>query len=133
MTAPNLASYLRAAGARSWTWGTHDCCTFGAGWFLLHGYADPMALFRGRYTTARGALRVIRRHGGLVDAVRYGMLDARVPEADEPRLGDMAVIERPTDDGLNQACALFGGERWVSLSTRGLDSGPGVPLAIWRP
>lgn len=78
-------------------------------------------------------MRALRPYGGLVGAARRGMLDAGIREANEPCLGDMAIIERPTDDGLNQACALFGGERWVSLGIAGLDSGPAVPLAIWRP
>lgn len=59
-----LAAAVESARTRSFTWGTHDCAT----WAFdlrreLSGGDDTAALWRGRYRTARGATRVMRRLG----------------------------------------------------------------------
>jgi hypothetical protein len=59
-----LAATVDDARTRSFTWGTHDCAT----WAFdlrrdLTGGDDTAALWRGRYRTARGAPRVMRRLG----------------------------------------------------------------------
>lgn len=119
---------------RRFAWGAHDCCTFFADWAVLRGNVDPMAYLRGCYNRSEfAAMRTIMRHDGLLAAVTRGMIDALIPEVDEPLMGDMAVIERSTQDGLGLACALYGGVRWVSLGLRGIESGPARPLTVWRP
>lgn len=126
-----LSDYLAAAARRPWEWGEHDCCTFMAGWVISRGHSDPMAFMRGRYDSERSALRRIVSNGGLVELAKTGM--ASIPKVGIPQAGDVGVIERPTADGLNQACAIYGGERWVTLAAGGIDSAPAVPLAVWRP
>lgn len=59
-----LADRLEAAQAQPFAWGAHDCAT----WAFdlrrdLTGGADVAAAWRGRYRTALGALRVMRRLG----------------------------------------------------------------------
>ncbi|HCY99803.1 MAG: hypothetical protein A3D16_20725 [Rhodobacterales bacterium RIFCSPHIGHO2_02_FULL_62_130] len=59
-----LAAAVDDARSRSFTWGTHDCAT----WAFdlrrdLIGGDDTAAHWRGRYRTARGAARVMRRLG----------------------------------------------------------------------
>ena len=59
-----LAAAIEAARGRDFVWGTHDCAT----WAFdlrreLTGGDDTAALWRGRYRTARGAARVMRRLG----------------------------------------------------------------------
>lgn len=50
--------------AGPFVWGHADCCTSACDVFAkLHGI-DPMAPLRGRYSTARGAYRLITRAGG---------------------------------------------------------------------
>jgi hypothetical protein len=59
-----LAAAVDDARTRSFNWGTHDCATWA---FELRrdllGGDDTAALWRGRYRTARGAARVMRRLG----------------------------------------------------------------------
>lgn len=129
----NLGEYLQAAASRPWHWSRHDCCTYLAGWVVDRGHSDPMAFIRGKYRTGRGAMRRIKEGGGLLQLATYGMIDAGIPEADEPQTGDVGIIERPTEDGLNEACAIYSSGKWVSLGVRGLDAGPAVALAVWRP
>lgn len=58
-----LAAYLEPLRARAFAWGEHDCCTFAAGAVNAMTGVDPMPEFRGRYSTARGSVRALRRLG----------------------------------------------------------------------
>lgn len=128
-----LGDYLQQALRTPWAWGSADCCTFVAGWVVACGHADPMDFLRPLYTTERAAMLTIGRGGGLVDLWTRGMIDAGVPECDEPLAGDVAVLVADTEDGLNQACGIWTGERWATRTQSGLQFGPADPLRIWRP
>ncbi|MFN6976942.1 MAG: DUF6950 family protein [Gemmobacter sp.] len=65
-------------------WGQADCCTAACDVFAALTGTDPMAPLRGRYSTERGALRIIRRAGGwhaLIDALAAGAGLARCAPA----------------------------------------------------
>lgn len=64
-----LAAYLEPLRARPFGWGAHDCCTFTGGGVEAMTGEDPMPEFRGRYSTAIGSARALRRYGaGTLDA-----------------------------------------------------------------
>lgn len=64
-----LAAYLEPLRLRPFAWGERDCCLFCAGAVEAMTGVDPMPEFRGRYKTATGAVRALRRHGaGTLDA-----------------------------------------------------------------
>ncbi|MDF2603503.1 hypothetical protein [Sphingomonas sp.] len=58
-----LAAYLEPLRARPFVWGEHDCCIFAAGAVEAMTGVDPMPEFRGRYRTAIGSARALRRYG----------------------------------------------------------------------
>ena len=59
-----LASAIDTARVRLFVWGVHDCPTFAFETrMILTGGEDIAALWRGRYTTALGGARVMRRLG----------------------------------------------------------------------
>jgi hypothetical protein len=59
-----LAAAIDTARARPFIWGLHDCPTFAFETrMILTGGEDIAALWRGRYTTALGGERVMRRLG----------------------------------------------------------------------
>lgn len=58
-----LAAYLEPLRARPFAWGLHDCCTFTAGAVEAMTGVDPMPEFRGRYRTAIGSARALRKFG----------------------------------------------------------------------
>jgi hypothetical protein len=59
-----LAAAVEAARNRPFVWGKHDCPTFAFETrTALTGGADVAALWRGRYRTALGGHRVMRRLG----------------------------------------------------------------------
>ena len=58
-----IAAYLEPLRLRPFEWGRHDCCTFTAGAVEAMTGVDPMPEFRGRYSTAVGSARALRRFG----------------------------------------------------------------------
>lgn len=60
---PRLLAYLDEVADRGYAYGEHDCALFAAGGVLAMSGHDLAAPFRGRYATARGSVRALRRHG----------------------------------------------------------------------
>lgn len=59
-----LAAAIDTARAKPFVWGVHDCPTFAFEVrMILTGSEDVAALWRGRYTSALGGARVMRRLG----------------------------------------------------------------------
>jgi hypothetical protein len=130
----DLPDFLERAGRTPFAWGAHDCLLFPAAW--CRAGVDPVADFRGRYRTARGALRILKREGGLLDLASRQMAAAGlqpVPPA-EVAAGDVGVIRAPTPERtIAHVGAVFTGRLWVCLGAAGLVAGPFVADAAWRP
>jgi len=61
-----LHSFFEKRAAIPFAWGTHDCALTACDWIHALTGIDPAASLRGRYHTALGAARIIKRHGGLL-------------------------------------------------------------------
>jgi hypothetical protein len=127
----NLADFL-IAPRPVWDWRSHDCCRWVARWAVLNGTIDPMASIRDAYDDEASAMACIEAGGGLVPLWTRGAIEAGIPEADEARPGDIGIIARETECGTNEAAAIFGGARWITLAHRGIIAGPAEPLIVWR-
>lgn len=57
-----LDDVLRAAAERPFSWGENDCCLFAADCVASLTGRDFASDVRGKYSTANGALRVLRDH-----------------------------------------------------------------------
>jgi hypothetical protein len=79
----SLGEYLRDK-ARPFSWGKDDCCTFGCDWVNLRVGKDPMASWRGTYTTRREVQERIQREGGIFLVVERAMALCGLPRAPEP-------------------------------------------------
>jgi hypothetical protein len=86
-----LAAYLLKVQDRPFDWGTHDCCTLAADWALELIGVDPIAPYRGLYTNAVGARRLILKHGG-IEAAFTAALGSPVAPA-YARRGDLVLAE----------------------------------------
>ena len=67
-----LAQFIEARRAQPFAWGSNDCCIFAADWVEICTGEDHAKVWRGRYTSALGAARVLDEAGGveaLVDAL----------------------------------------------------------------
>lgn len=123
-----LRDFLRAAAERPFSWGEHDCLMWLAEWVGQQRGFDPAANWRGRYRTAMGATRILRRRGGAVAHLDLCLAPFGVRRTREPRRGDIAVVRAPEGDTggivLGHGVATFGAG---SLFVR-----PLPVVAAWR-
>lgn len=110
-----LVEYLHGARVRPFQFGQHDCSLFAADCVAAMTGNDMAADWRGRYSTMRGGLRVLRK-AGFDDHI--ALAASRFPEV-APLMaqpGDLAVV--PTDDG--PALGVVQGEAVYVLGPHGL-------------
>lgn len=60
-----LADFFKRAQVEPFVWGENDCALWVGSYIReVTGY-DPASSLRGRYKTALGCMRLLKRHGGL--------------------------------------------------------------------
>ena len=108
------------ARRRGFAWGLHDCPTFAFETRQrLTGGADVAALWRGRYSSARGGLRVMRRLGwDTLEAMGRSLLGAPIGSVQLAQRGDLVLTAGGTGYGV---CL---GARAVGMAPEGLVSLP---------
>jgi hypothetical protein len=112
-------------------WGQNDCCLFAANWVAKLTGVDPAASLRGKYTTAAGAARIIKRRGGMQAMVGkicaghgWPMVNPKLA-----RRGDVVLIEQATGPAL----AVCMGEHAAAAGPNGVSMVPTLSaLAGWR-
>ena len=94
-----LSSCIEEALQRPFEWGRHDCALFAADAVLAMTRVDLAAEWRGRYSTARGAIRVLRRDG---HDDHIACAAGHLPEVHPARaaIGDIMVVETPEGPAL---------------------------------
>lgn len=103
-----LHAYLAGLEGAVFAWGELDCALFAAGAVAAMTGIDPAAAYRGRYTTAVGSVRALRRYGAgsLADTISADFAERPVGHA---RRGDLVMV-----DGMVGVCigadAIFVGE-----------------------
>lgn len=118
-----LAAAITEARVRPFAWGSHDCATWA---FALRreltGGADVAARWRGRYRTAAGAARVMRRLGWTdLEAMGRALLGDPHPTVLFAQRGD--VVLGPDGFGI---CV---GASAVGIAPEGLVT---LPLSSYR-
>lgn len=78
----------------AFAWGEADCCTFAARIVLDMTGRDLLAVFRGKYRTARGAMRLINTGGGLESLISQ-RLGPPLPRVAQARRGDIVLAHTP--------------------------------------
>lgn len=110
-----LVAYLHAARLQPFAYGRHDCCLFAADAVAAMTGIDIAAPWRGRYTTLRGGIRVLRRSGYRDHVALAAAWFPEVP-AFSAQPGDLAVIA--TEAG--PALGVVQGEAVYVLGPQGL-------------
>ncbi len=99
-----LAQYLRARVAAPFEWGKYDCALFACDAAQVATGVDLAQEFRGRYSTERGAAKVIRAFcgGGLEQLAEKIAAQFEIPEVQVlfARRGDIVIVATPTGPGL---------------------------------
>lgn len=73
-----LAEVIEAASAKTFAWGSHDCCQFAASAVAAITSRDPRELFQ-LYGSEREALVVIARCGGMEQLIRQALGEPKHP------------------------------------------------------
>jgi hypothetical protein len=116
-----LGEYLRAACAQRWDTGVTDCCTLAGDWALTWGRGDPMAEWRGRYSTDEEAVALIAEAGGLVELWQRGLAAIDVWGVNDPEPGDAGVIVAlGMDNQPEHVGAIWTGRRWAFRAPAGV-------------
>ena len=120
-----LSETIETARTKPFVWGQHDCPTFAFETrTLLTAGEDAAALWRGRYTTAFGGQRVMRRLGwSSLEDMGLALLSEPRPTALLARRGDIVLA----DSGLGFGICI--GAQAVGMAPEGLVT---VPLTSCR-
>nr|WP_314431402.1 hypothetical protein [uncultured Brevundimonas sp.] len=106
----DLDAFLEVMARRPFVDGRHDCALTVAEWVTVAtGCPDPAAHLRGRYSTALGRERLLRRLGGLEAVMIDCAHRAGRSETANPVRGDVGLIESRGQ----QLAAICLGERWA--------------------
>lgn len=93
-----LDRFLQAASGRPFSWGEWDCALMACEWVRECRGDDPGAAFRGRYTTAIGAARALKRYGaGDLESTATMMLGEPLANPLLAQRGDVVSVD--TEDG----------------------------------
>ena len=123
-----LARFIESRRTMPFIWGENDCCLFVADAVQLISGIDPAEPFRGKYTTATGAARALKKYG---DGTIAGALSQVFQEIKPCELGrgDVAMIEV---NGQPAAALSFSGKLWA-VSESGLITLPrSEAYQAWR-
>lgn len=121
-----LVEALAEARTKPFEWGKFDCCLFAADVVRDIDGRDPAAPFRGRYRTAIGAYRALKRYagGGVAETAAKALAAMGCPEIPRKRAqrGDVVLIDTDLGDALGiciggkVACAAPSGLSYLPLS-----------------
>lgn len=129
-----LNAFIDENRARSFCYGEHDCCLFASNGVRALTGLDPAAkVFRGKYRDATGAMRLVRKHGG-IEAIaarqceELGFAEVAVGLAQR---GD--VVLRDVDSPMKCAMGICCGKMSAFPSTDGLQFLPTAECRrAWR-
>ena len=89
-----LDEVVRGALGRPFAWGQHDCALFACDACHAMTGVDPAAAVRGKYKTAKGAARAIKRLFGAGSLPALATTTLGAPQAAElARRGDIACVQ----------------------------------------
>lgn len=121
-----LHETIQAASERPFSWGEFDCCLFVSDCAMAICGIDPSQDYRGRYTTAVGAKRVVASSHGSLEAV----LDTYFNRVD-PKYAQRGDIVSFENDSGKCVAVLWGGQYWAATEA-GAATVNCQPLAAWR-
>jgi len=131
-----LALFVEEKRNQPFVWGENDCALFTCDWIIILTGADCAAELRGRYRTALGASRLLRRFGGLErliegNAEEFGWKEIPVRAAQR---GDIVIAFLPENRAaMPCAVGVVVGAKAVFAGTAGIVFVPLLQCArAWR-
>ena len=127
----SVTEYLDWIASQGWEWGDRDCLLWLATWAERVTGIDGGAEWRGRYRTAIGCARVMRKSGGFDACIERGAMAAGMVETDKPSPGSVGIVRAMTSRGVSDVGGIYTGTRWAVLTGRGVVSGPFEYRRVW--
>ncbi|MBI1682394.1 DUF6950 family protein [Caulobacter hibisci] len=120
--AKRLAVYLAWAARQPFSYERGWDCASGlvARWVEQERGTDPAAPWRGRYSTALGCARLVRREGGMHAIMGFGLAAVGLARTETPQVGDVGLVMQVTPAGPEPVAAIRTRRRWVMLTATGL-------------
>ncbi len=124
-------------GSHRFRWGGQggdDCLMFCASWVAHVTGTDPVAEFRGTYSTAEEAAALIASHGGIIALVDTVAARSGIKRTRDPRNGDIGIIRAPSslDGEMAEIGAIRFGPLWACLGPAGVVGKPAEWIAAWE-
>lgn len=127
-----VQAFIDATAAAGFKYGERDCLLWLGDWARLNTGVDGGAPWRGRYRTALGCARVLKRSGGMVACIERGAALAGMVEAVQPEPGAVGLVNVATARGIEPVGGIFTGRRWAVLTADGVLSMTASPLRVWN-
>ena len=125
-----LATFLQRSAAREFDWLHCNCGFWVCEWINDATGVDPVHAYRGRFKTARGFLRFVRKSGGNENFSRKVAQEAGLAETWNPQLGDVGLVHA---DGAGTMAIKADGAKWiVKRNGLGVAVAPFPFLIAWR-
>lgn len=115
-----LGQYVVGLRGEPYAFGRQDCWLFVAGGIEAMTGEDHAKPHRGRYKTARGALRIMRRAGAADMAEFAGLFLEEIEAPVFAQIGDVMAI--PTKDAFGFSLGILNGERVLVVTPNGIDT-----------
>lgn len=120
MSRPNnwqsrLQACIKERWRRPFTWGVQDCAMTAADCALAATGIDPAARYRGTYSDAMGAMRILNAVGGLA-----GLASTHLGSEIAPTQAAVGDIGLSANQG-NACLAVCGGTVWYGPGPNGLE------------
>jgi len=110
-----LSAFIATARARPFAYGPHDCVSFANG--AVEAMTGKSVMPRLRYSTALGALRALKREGGVHKAIAARLPE--IPPATAQR-GDVGTVLVDTPNGPTTSACIVLGEKLAAAGADGL-------------
>ncbi len=123
-----LDAFLEDAAAKPFRDGERDCALQTADWVRVVTGIETAAHLRGRYSTALGRERLLRRLGGLKAVMTDCAARAGLRSTANPVRGDVGLIDLPGGMTVSGICL---GERWSVASSQGQFVSRAVVRKAW--
>ncbi len=123
---PSLEDLVRSRMNVPFAWGLHDCCLWAADAVFAQTGVDPAAPWRGTYSSARDAIALVGRLGGM-EAIG-ALVGPAIPPL-TAQAGDIGLVRHEGRDSL----AVCTGPLWLAPAAAGLAPLPlDLAVAAWR-
>lgn len=101
---PNLQVLVEESRNKSFVYGQHDCCLFGADVVLAQTGIDLAADYRGKYKTLAGGIKLLKK-AGYADQIDF--LEKHLEEIPTAfaSVGDIGVV---SFEGMDSVCVVIG-------------------------